>query len=81
MTLETALRALSEAESRLHHLEAERTRLALRVKDLEQQLVARTSPRETRPDPAVARQTCCAPPIVCGLHSQPRDKTKVSPML
>jgi len=53
MTLETALRALSEAETRVHDLEAERTRLALRVKDLEQQLVARTSPRDTRPDPAV----------------------------
>lgn len=53
MTLETALRALSEAETRVHDLEAERTRLALRVKDLEQQLVARTAPRDARPDPAV----------------------------
>jgi transposase len=45
MTLETALRALSAAESRLHDVEAERTRLALRVKVLEQQLAARKRPR------------------------------------
>ncbi|HEY7236769.1 MAG TPA: IS66 family transposase [Gemmatimonadaceae bacterium] len=45
MTLETALRALAAAETRLHDLEAERSCLTLRVKDLEQQLAARKSPR------------------------------------
>src|SRR5437879_1863998 len=53
MTLEAALRALSDAEIRVHDLEAERTRLALRVKDLEQQLVARKAPPDARPDPSV----------------------------
>src|SRR5437773_8685400 len=60
MTLETALRALSEAEARVQHaetrvheLEGERQRLALRVKDLEQQLGARAAPLAVTPDPAV----------------------------
>ena len=60
MTLETALRALSEAEARVQHaetrvheLEGERQRLALRVKDLEQQLVARAAPPAVTPDPTI----------------------------
>lgn len=52
MTLETALRALSAAESRVQTLEAERVRLALRVTDLEQQLAARKRPRPPTTDPA-----------------------------
>ena len=58
MTLETALRALSEAEARVQHvetrvheLEGERQRLALRVKDLEQQLGARAAPLAAKPVP------------------------------
>src|SRR6266446_6692006 len=60
MTLKAALRALSDAETRIQHaetrihdLEAERTRLTFRVKDLEQQLVARKAPREPSADAAV----------------------------
>jgi hypothetical protein len=48
MTLDAALRALADAEARVHQLEWERTRLSLRVKDLEQQLASRAG----RPAPA-----------------------------
>jgi transposase len=60
MTLEAALHALSDAETRIqdaenrvHALEAERTCLTLRVKDLEQQLVARSASRALVADPAL----------------------------
>src|SRR5438045_233019 len=59
MTLDAALRALADsearaarAETRAQHLEWERTRLTLRVQDLEQQLVTRGRGPVPAPDAA-----------------------------
>jgi transposase len=87
MTLETSLRALSEAKARVHHLEAERTLLTLRVKDLEQQLVARTARRDTPPDPAVLsffQDPDAAAPIMsetprCAVRPSARDHRETPP--
>ena len=69
MTFETGLRALPESETRVHDLEAERTRLALLVQDLEQQLRARKAPRALSADPTVLsffQDPTVAAPVVSG---------------
>lgn len=54
MTRADALRALADSQARITALDAERQRLALRVRDLEQQLAGRASHAlPTRPDPSV----------------------------
>jgi transposase len=95
MTLDAALRALTDAQTRLQHaehrvqdLEQERTRLALRIKDLEQQLGARSAARPA-PDPAVlsffqdsdlpAVAALAAPPVSAPRSRAPREGSAGKP--